>query len=178
VREGPASFRFIVAPEDTAEVSDIKAFTRDLMAGAERDLATRLDCVAVDHWNTERPHIHVIVRGRTEDGEDLVISRNYIREGMRARAQQLLTLELGPRSDREIRHSLETQVGTERWTRLDRALDRDAGAHGGVIDLRQQPGQPSDEFHAIKIGRMRKLEALGLARPLGPARWSISEKAE
>ncbi len=100
-------FRFIVSPEDGAELSDVKAFTRDLMADAERDLGTRLDWAAVDHWNTEHPHVHVIVRGHTEDGKDLVISRDYIREGMRARAQNLLTLELGPRSDREIRHSLE-----------------------------------------------------------------------
>ncbi len=133
-------FRFIVAPEDASELSDIKAFTRDLMADAERDLDTRLDWVAVDHWNTEHPHIHVIVRGRTGDGEDLVISRDYIREGLRARAQQLLTLELGPRSDREIRHSLETQVGAERWTRLDRVLARDAAAHSSVVDLRPKPG--------------------------------------
>jgi type IV secretory pathway VirD2 relaxase len=71
-------FRFIVAPDDAAELSDIKAFTRDLMADAERDLGTRLEWVAVDHWNTEHPHIHVIIRGRTGDGEDLVISRDYI----------------------------------------------------------------------------------------------------
>ena len=171
-------FRFIVAPEDATELSDIKAFTRDLMADAERDLDTRLDWVAVDHWNTEHPHIHVTVRGRTDNGEDLVISRDYIREGMRARAQQLLTLELGPRSDREIRHSLETEVGAERWTRLDRALARDAAAHGGVVDLRPKPGQSQENFQGIKIGRMRKLEALGLARPLGPAQWSLSETAE
>ena len=171
-------FRFIVAPEDAGELSDMKAFTRDLMADAERDLGTRLDWVAVDHWNTEHPHVHVIVRGRTDDGEDLVISRDYIREGMRARAQQLLTLELGPRSDREIRHSLETQVGAERWTRLDRVLARDAAAHGSVVDLRPEPGQSQENFHGIKIGRMRKLEALGLARPLGPAQWSLSENAE
>ncbi len=42
-------FQFIVAPEDAGELSDIKAFTRDLMADAERDLGTRLDWVAVDH---------------------------------------------------------------------------------------------------------------------------------
>jgi hypothetical protein len=62
-------FRFIVSPEDAAELSDLKAFTRDLMADAERDLGTRLDWVAVDHWNTEHPHIHVILRGRTEPGK-------------------------------------------------------------------------------------------------------------
>ncbi len=69
-------FRFIVAPEDAGELSDIKVFTRDLMAGAERVLGTRLDWVAVDHWNTEHPHVHVIVRGRTDDDQDLVISRD------------------------------------------------------------------------------------------------------
>jgi type IV secretory pathway VirD2 relaxase len=79
-------FRFIVAPEDANELTDIKAFTRDLMVNAERDLGTRLDWVAVDHWNTEHPHIHVIVRGRTGDDQDLVISRDFVREGMRARA--------------------------------------------------------------------------------------------
>jgi type IV secretory pathway VirD2 relaxase len=171
-------FRFIVSPDDAVELSDIKAFTRDLMADAKRDLGTRLDWAAVDHWNTEHPHVHVIVRGRTGDGKDLVISRDYIREGMRARAQQLLTLELGPRSDREIRHSLETQVGAERWTRLDRTLARDAAAHGSVVDLRPEPSQSQENFHGIKIGRMRKLETLGLAQPLGPAQWSLSENAE
>jgi Protein of unknown function (DUF3363) len=35
-----------------------------------------------------------------------------------------------------------------------------------------------DEFRSIKIGRMRKLEALGLARPLSCAQWSLSENAE
>jgi type IV secretory pathway VirD2 relaxase len=54
-------FRFIVLPEDAAELSDAKAFTRDLMANAERDFGTRLDWVAVDHWNTEHPQVHVIV---------------------------------------------------------------------------------------------------------------------
>jgi type IV secretory pathway VirD2 relaxase len=171
-------FRFIVAPEDSAELSDIKAFTRDLLADAERDLGTRLDWVAVDHWNTEHPHIHVTVRGRTDDGENLVISRDYIRERMRARAQQLLTLELGPRSDREIQRSLEIQVGAERWTRLDRVLARHAAAHGSVVDLRPEPGQQQENFDGAKISRMRKLETLGLARPLGPAQWSFSENAE
>ena len=87
-------------------------------------------------------------------------------------------LELGPRSDREIRHSLETQIEAERWTRLDRALVGDAAARGGVIDLRPEPGQQQEELRAIKIGRMRKLEALSLAYRRGPAQWSLAENAE
>jgi type IV secretory pathway VirD2 relaxase len=171
-------FRFIVSPEDAAELSDLKAFTRDLMADAERDLGTRLDWVAVDHWNTGHPHIHVILRGRTDAGQDLVISRDYIREGMRARAQQLLILKLGPRSDRAIRHSLEMQVEAERWTRLDRALACEAAASSSVVDLRPARSRQTDEFRSIKIARLRKLEGLGLARSLGPSRWMVADHAE
>ncbi len=171
-------FRFIVSPDDAIELSDLKTFTRDLMAQAERDLGTKLDWVAVDHWNTEYPHIHVIVRGRIDDDRDLVISRDYIREGMRARAQELLTLELGPRSDQEIRCSLEGQIEAERWTRLDRALAREAAANGGIIDLRPNRDRPPNELHTIKVGRMRKLKRLGLAHQGDSSQWVLAENAE
>lgn len=170
-------FRFIVSPDAVTELSELKTFTRDLMAHAERDLGTKLDWVAVDHWNTEHPHIHVIVRGRTDDDRDLVISRDYIREGMRARAEGLVTLELGPRSDQEIRRSLETQIEAERWTRLDRALAREAAANGGIIDLRPNRDQTPNGLHTIKVGRMRKLERLGLAQQVD-GQWVLAENTE
>jgi len=170
-------FRFIVSPEDAVEMSDLKAFTRELMGQMEKDLGTRLDWVGVDHWNTEHPHIHVIVRGRADDGQDLVISRDYIKEGMRARAQDLITQELGPRTDHEIRRTLERQIDTERWTQLDRQLARD-GYRTGVIDLAPHPDRQPDEFHALKVGRLRKLESLGLADQIGPGQWVLSDDAE
>jgi type IV secretory pathway VirD2 relaxase len=74
-------FRFIVSPDDAGRLSDLKAFTSDLMGQAERDLGTKRDRVAVDHWNTEYPHIHVIVRDKADDGRDLMIGRDYITEG-------------------------------------------------------------------------------------------------
>jgi type IV secretory pathway VirD2 relaxase len=113
-------FRFIVSPEDAEQLSDLRVYTRDLMAQAERDLSTRLDWIGVDHWNTDNPHIHVIARGKAGDGCDLVIARDYISHGMRARAAHLATLKLGPRSDLEIRRDLKAQVEADRWTKLDR----------------------------------------------------------
>jgi len=68
-------FRFTVSPEDAGQIADLKAFTRELMKTAERDLETHLDWIAVDHWNTDNPHIHILVRGKADDGKDLVISR-------------------------------------------------------------------------------------------------------
>ena len=103
-------FRFIVSPDDALEMADLKSFSRDLVEQMEKDLGTRLDWVAVDHWNTEHPHVHLIVRGVRDDGQDLVISRNYIKEGMRDRARDLVTQELGPRTDLDIRRSLESQI--------------------------------------------------------------------
>jgi hypothetical protein len=68
---------------DATSDDDLRAFTRELMADAERNLGARLEWVAVDHWNTDNPHIHVLVRGRADNGQDLVISRDYISQGFR-----------------------------------------------------------------------------------------------
>lgn len=169
-------FRFIVSPEDATDLADLKGFARELMGQMEKDLGTKLDWVAVDHWNTDNPHVHIILRGRTDDGQDLVISRDYIKEGMRARAADLVTQELGPRTDLDIRRDLERQVSAERWTRLDRQLLRDG--RDGVIDMAPAPGQQPDEYHALKVGRLRKLETFGLATEVGPGQWMMNEKAE
>lgn len=170
-------FRFIFSPDDAVEMQDLKRFTRDLMTQAEHDLGTKLDWVAVDHWNTEHPHIHVIVRGKAQDGEDLVIARDYIREGMRGRAQELVTRELGLRNDVEIRRAVERQVEADRWTQLDRQLQRDAGEHG-LIDMRPSPDRRPDTFEVLKVGRLRRLEGLGLARQIELGRWALEEHAE
>ncbi|PWB83458.1 MAG: type VI secretion protein [Methylocystaceae bacterium] len=170
-------FRFIVSPDDAAGLSDLRSFTRDLMTQMARDLGTGVDWVAVDHWNTEHPHIHILVRGRADDGRDLVISRDYISRGLRGRAEQLVTLELGPRSELEIRRGLERQVEADRWTPLDQTLARQAG-NNGVVDLRPSRESASDSEQPVLVGRIRKLEKLGLAAPIGPGRWVLADEAE
>ncbi|WP_404801913.1 relaxase/mobilization nuclease domain-containing protein, partial [Bosea spartocytisi] len=61
-------FRFIVSPEDAVDLSDLTEHTRDLMKQIEGDLGTKLDWVAVNHYNTGHPHVHVIVRGKDDLG--------------------------------------------------------------------------------------------------------------
>ncbi|MCW5712547.1 MULTISPECIES: relaxase/mobilization nuclease domain-containing protein [Hyphomicrobiales] len=170
-------FRFIVSPDDAPDMSDLRSFIRDLVGQMEKDLGTRLDWVAVDHWNTQHPHIHLIVRGVRDDGQDLVISRDYIKEGMRDRARDLISHELGPRTDLDIRRSLESQITAERWTQLDRQLVRDAGK-SGIIDLAPLADRQPDEFHALKVGRLRTLETLGVAGQVGHSQWFIKPEAE
>ncbi len=170
-------FRFIVSPEDAMEMTDLRGFARELMGQMEKDLGTKLDWAAVDHWNTDNPHVHIILRGRADDGQDLVIARDYIKEGMRARAADLVTQDLGPRTDLDIRRNLDRQVEAERWTQLDRQLVRD-GRDTGVIDMAPDRQAQPDEYHALKAGRLRKLESLGLADQVAPGQWMIADGAE
>ncbi|ESZ12303.1 type VI secretion protein [Mesorhizobium sp. L2C085B000] len=176
-KEDRHHFRFIVSPDDAHELGDLKGFARNLMVDMERDLGTKLDWIGVDHWNTEHPHVHILVRGVADDGENLVISRDYIRHGMRDRASDILTQTLGLRTDQDIRRTIEQQVDTERWTQLDRQLVRDASGHG-VIALSPHPVRLPDEFLALKVGRLRRLEKLGLASEVGPGQWIMADEAE
>src|SRR3546814_19961059 len=67
-------FRFIVSPEDGADLTDLTAHTRDLMSRIEIDLGTKLDWVAVNHYNTGNPHVHVIVRSEERRGGKACVS--------------------------------------------------------------------------------------------------------
>jgi type IV secretory pathway VirD2 relaxase len=153
-------FRFIVAPEDSADIADLKPFVRDLMRQMEIDLGTKLDWVAADHFNTGYPHSHIVVRGKDDRGKDLVIARDYVAYGMRARAGELITRELGPESELDQLRKLEREASAERFTRLDRGILRDAG--DGVLALAAKP-ERDPRRHALRMVRLRVLERMGLA---------------
>jgi type IV secretory pathway VirD2 relaxase len=119
-------FRIIVSPEDAAELTDLREYTRDLVRQMEADLGTRLEWVGVDHWNTDNPHVHVLVRGVTDQGADLVMARDYISHGLRSRAEELAFAELGPKPEHEVQRALDRDVTAERWTRLDTEIGRAA----------------------------------------------------
>jgi type IV secretory pathway VirD2 relaxase len=166
-------FRFIVAPEDGVEYDDLKPLTRRLMAQMEEDLGARLDWIAVDHFNTGHPHTHIILRGKDERDADLVIARDYISNGIRERAAELISLDLGPRTDREIEARLRDEMDQERLTGLDRRLLRTRDDNGFVLPSER------DAFHqTLLAGRLKKLERLGLAEQLRPGQWRLADDLE
>jgi type IV secretory pathway VirD2 relaxase len=170
-------FRIIVSPEDAAQLDDLKSYTRELMAQMERDLGTRLDWVAVDHWDTDNPHTHVLLRGKDESGRDLIIAREYLSHGMRLRAAEIATEWLGPRTELEIRESLTREVRQERWTSLDREIQQHM--RDGIADLRQQPSDVAARFrHGLQIGRLDRLAEMGLASKIEPGVWGVAPRAE
>ncbi len=171
-------FRFIVAPEDGAELSDLRSFTRELMEQVEKDLGTRLDWVAVDHFNTGHPHSHVVIRGKDDRGGDLIIAQDYITSGLRHRAEDLVTLELGQETQLEVARKLAAEVTAERLTRIDRAMI--AVLDGSwTLDLRPASGQVRAEADAtLRLGRLKTLQRMGLAQQIEPGVWTISKDIE
>lgn len=176
-KEDRHQFRFIVSPEDGADLTDLTAHTRDLMSRIEADLGTKLDWVAVNHYNTGHPHVHVIVRGKDDLGENLVINGDYLANGIRERASELTALELGPVTEIEQSRKLSDEIDRDRFTRIDRAMTEEAD--GRFLDLRHEPAEPKRQFNrALRLRRLAKLEKMGLATEHAPGVWELSERME
>lgn len=166
-------FRFIVSAEDASEYPDLKPYIRRLMTQMEADLGTKLDWVAVDHFNTAHPHTHIMLRGVDDTGQNLIIAREYISHGIRERAAELVTLDLGPRTDQEIEARLRHDIGEERMTAIDRRLIRSMDADRLVTSADRDPFQQS-----LRAGRLQKLASMGLAENVGGGRWQLAEDLE
>ncbi len=169
-------FRFIVSPEDGAELGDLHTYTRHLMARMEADLGTRLDWVAVDHWNTDNPHTHIVLRGKDDTGRDLVISQAYLTRGLRERAAELATEWLGPRTEQEIQRTLAREVEQERWTSLDRTLQREAVDGQMRVERLNEPRLHRQR--EMLIGRLQHLQRMGLASQPQTGAWVLHVEAE
>jgi type IV secretory pathway VirD2 relaxase len=166
-------FRFIVSPEDGPQYDDLKPLTRKIMRQMESDLGTSLEWTAVDHYNTGRPHTHIVVRGRDDKGKDLVIAPEYLSAGLRERVAAQVTLDLGPRSEREILTARQAEIDAERLTSIDRQLRREADPAGVVLPSHQNPVE-----HALRTARLVKLEALGLAEKASAGQWRLHPDME
>jgi len=164
-------FRIIVSAEDAVELVDLRIHTRRLMVEMERDVGTRLDWVAVDHHNTGHPHTHIIIRGRDEMGRDLVIAPNYLMQGLRGRAGQLVTDELGPRRELDILRAEQREISADRFTGVDRKLS--ALSKEGVVAI-EPAGTDAQRFErASMLQRLRHLEGLHLAARQGSNEWQL-----
>ena len=166
-------FRFIVSAEDGDQYPDLEPFVRRLMAQMEEDLGTKLDWVAADHRDTGHPHSHIMLRGKDDQAENLIIAREYIAHGFRERASAIVSLDLGPRTDLEIEERLRHDVGQERLTAIDRRLVRAMDGARMVSSADRDPLQQS-----LRAGRLKTLERLGLADDCGSGRWQLADGLE
>ena len=170
-------FRIIISPEDAIELDSLTDYTRDLMAQMEKDLGTKLDWLAVNHFNTDNPHVHIVLRGKDDKGQDLVIARDYITHGIRIRAQEIATIELGPRHSQEIRQAMLNEIKKDRFTDIDYQILKNR--KDGLVNMRHQPTNEPDRFrHTLHIGRLQKLETMGLAHETGTSLWQLHADME
>jgi type IV secretory pathway VirD2 relaxase len=166
-------FRFIVAAEDGAEYEDLKPMVRRLMAQAEKDLETKLDWVAVDHFNTGHPHTHILLRGKDDQGKNLIMAREYIAKGLRVRATDIVNLDLGPRTDLEVMRANLPEIAQERFTGIDRRLLRAINGDG-LVSAHHRDGFEQ----SLRAGRLSTLGRMGLADEVADGRWRLSGDLE
>jgi type IV secretory pathway VirD2 relaxase len=163
--------RVIISPEFGEEFADLKSYARDLMQRFEHDLGTRIDWIAAEHHDTGRPHLHILIRGKCENGRDLFIPRHYVLHSFRQHAEALATEELGPRLERDRRteQSLGRAIALKRITHLDRILiERTRDQELRAENLPTGAGE-----RAALVRRLNRLGDLGLAERYGPGRWRL-----
>lgn len=167
-------FRLIVSPEHGDRIADLRRYTREVMKRVAEDLGQpELEWVATCHFDTDQAHSHVLVRGRKPNGKDLVIPRAYVAYGIRGRAQEVARELLGDLSRAEAERRVWRETQSDRFTGFDRRLLVAAGADRVVED----GVGGSDAWSALTRGRLRHLEALGLARREG-RRYRLAEDME
>ncbi|MBI3438522.1 MAG: relaxase/mobilization nuclease domain-containing protein [Proteobacteria bacterium] len=161
-RDDRRHFRVILAPEKGAELKDMKPYVRDVMARAEAALGRRLEWLAVDHWDTDNPHTHIILRGRAA-GRALVIPRDFIKHGFRNAARDAATERLGPRTRDDERLALHREARAHRPTRLDAMIAQQMRSNGEIrLAMLEAANNDPSLTDALKA-RTKELARLGLA---------------
>jgi type IV secretory pathway VirD2 relaxase len=174
-------WKVIISPEFGERV-DLTRLTRDLMNRVEKDLATPLEWVAVAHFNTEHPHVHVALRGVGRDGQEVRLPRDYVKNGIRAAAEDLCTRQLGHRTNLDAAEAERREVREKRFTSLDRVILRSAGPstaeqYGQIMIplVSRLPGEAELAWNRRQhlIARMEALEDMGLAHASGAGVWNL-----
>lgn len=164
--EDTRHFRLIISAEDGAALGDLKPFVREVMDDLEMKLGTHLEWAAVDHWDTDNPHTHVLIRGRRADGTDLVIPRKIISYGIRQHAQEVATRVLGPRPLHSPEIERAKEIASPALTPFDRELMN--RAQHGLLDA-------PEHGRTDLVGRLERLEVWGLAARHADGRWALAD---
>ncbi len=181
----PRMWKLIISPE-FGERLDLETLTRDVMNRMEADLHTTLEWVAVAHFNTEHPHVHVALRGVNGDGVPFKLERDYVRNGLRSVAQHFATVQIGHRTEQDSALALSRQVPQQRFTPLDRLIIIRGETTGVGPDSFTVAADPTrsglGRFAAVReqslAARLMALETMGLAHAHGAHQWQVRSDLE
>jgi type IV secretory pathway VirD2 relaxase len=180
-------WKLIISPE-FGDLADLRRLTGDLMERMGKDLGTSLEWVAVEHHNTEHPHVHVVVRGLRTDGTSLRMSREYIQQGIRSAAEHLCTRQLGFRTELDAAEAERREISESRFTSLDRRIMREASNPNAdfgpeYFEVVRNPIEPGlSETARVRTqheaSRLAVLHRMGLAESTGGASWLVRRDCE
>jgi hypothetical protein len=177
-------WKIIISPE-FGERADLTQLTRELMARIEKDLAAQFEWVAVGHFNTEHPHVHVALRGRSKNGEEIRLPRDYVKSGLRSIAEDLCTRQLGHRTEMDAFEAERREIREKRFTSLDRMILRGAepdseDPHSTVVvtigDRTFGNRESARQQHVM--ARLAVLSDMGLASHSSGDKWRVRVDAE
>lgn len=170
--KAPHMFNIIISPEDGYKI-DLKSFTKDFVNTVEIDLKTKLDWVAGNHYDTNEPHVHLLIKGVDDKGKKLLMSRDYISRGLRIRASQTISKKLGLRDWDDIVSSLKLEVAKPKRCELDNMIVRHA--MDGSLKLQNLSADAVNDLpKALIEKRLQYLETKELAQKSGDT-WKIKE---
>jgi type IV secretory pathway VirD2 relaxase len=175
-------FKIILSPEFGKRLN-LQDHTRKLIECTEKDLKTRLEWVAAVHFNTEHPHVHIALRGKDQNGCALVLARDYIRSGIRSRAENLATKALGARTELDAEEARQREITQARYTSLDRLIQRANEGQSFSFSITTDitgPGLSDRERRLQKdlSARLAHLEKMGLAKSIGSQQWAVQSDFE
>lgn len=170
-------FRLIISPENGYRM-DLKKHAKDLLQQMEKDLKTKLQWAAIDHHNTDYPHLHVLIRGRDDHNKTLVIESEYLSRTLRHQSEEFATRELGLRKEHDLVRAREKQLDREYVTEIDRSLRYKAvnsivNYHTPVPD-----NLAARELRLLEIKRLKFLEILGLVEKISAKSWKLNDELE
>src|SRR5580692_6371189 len=175
-------FKIIVSPE-FADRLNLQKYARELMRRMERDLGTEIEWVAAVHHNTEHPHVHIAVRGVDEEGRPLRLPREYIREGLRGRAEEIATEALGYRTPAHAQEAQRREIAQNRYTSLDRILQRCNDTSSTHFEVTANPNDEalSESAQILQkhvAARLMHLQTMGLAQFVSAHKWRVQADFE
>ncbi|MGC9217754.1 relaxase/mobilization nuclease domain-containing protein, partial [Acidithiobacillus sp.] len=169
-----ATFKAVISPE-FGERCDMRKLAEDYMRQVQKELKTDLEWCAVVHYNTGHPHVHLLIRGKDDQGKNMKISPDWLKTRARGIAEEETTKQLGHRTEKDIQLAKERMVAMDRWTPLDRQILDEAAKHKGFIPA-YDPARTGHDQRLISA-RLAHLEKLGLARRDGTD-FAISQNLE
>ena len=168
-------FRLIVSPEQGYKL-DLKEHAKQMMFSVEKDIGTKLEWIGIEHHNTDNPHVHILIRGRDANGNQLRFDKNYIQKGFRLRSKETATREIGFQLKDDILKRRKRAIEQERVTELDREILKNINSQNQItfekpVGLTDYQGQRRNHI----IGRLQFLETIGFVKRSGAMTWNVDE---